>query len=94
MEQMTSTSKEGLAQIQVAFEYGTDVDAALSKMQQAIGKAALPDGVDPCGENGEFHTFVTDGPGFSAPIPVTAGEVVHRDGFSFADLLPAGAGAG
>ncbi|KAB8189068.1 MMPL family transporter [Nonomuraea phyllanthi] len=47
MEQMTSTSKEGLAQIQVAFEYGTDVDAALSKMQQAIGKAALPDGVDP-----------------------------------------------
>ncbi|MEV4800109.1 efflux RND transporter permease subunit [Nonomuraea sp. NPDC049421] len=47
MEQMTSTSKEGLAQIQVAFEYGTDVEASLNKMQQAINRAALPDGVDP-----------------------------------------------
>ncbi|MFC4012135.1 efflux RND transporter permease subunit [Nonomuraea purpurea] len=47
MEQMTSTSKEGLAQIQVAFTYGTDVEASLNKMQQAIDRAALPDGVDP-----------------------------------------------
>jgi diphthamide synthase (EF-2-diphthine--ammonia ligase) len=47
----------------------------------------LPDGVDPCGENGEFHTFVSDGPGFAAPIPVRGGEVVERDGFVFADLL-------
>ncbi|MEV4567885.1 efflux RND transporter permease subunit [Nonomuraea sp. NPDC049419] len=47
MEQMTSTSKEGLAQIQVAFEYGTDIEASLNKMQQAINRAALPDGVDP-----------------------------------------------
>jgi uncharacterized protein (TIGR00290 family) len=48
----------------------------------------LPDGVDPCGENGEFHTVVVDGPGFSAPIPVTVGETVERDGFAFADVIP------
>ncbi len=50
--------------------------------------ADLPDGVDPCGENGEFHTFVHDGPGFAAPLDVRLGEVVERDGFVFADVLP------
>ncbi len=50
--------------------------------------ADLPDGVDPCGENGEFHTFVHDGPGFAAPLDVHVGEVVERDGFVFADVLP------
>lgn len=50
---------------------------------------ALPPAVDPCGENGEFHTFVVDGPGFSEPLDVTIGEVVERDGFLFADVLPA-----
>lgn len=50
----------------------------------------LPPGVDPCGERGEFHTFVTDAPGFRAPIPVVPGEVVERDGFVFADLRPVG----
>jgi uncharacterized protein (TIGR00290 family) len=50
---------------------------------------ALPDGVDPCGENGEFHTFVTDGPGFAHPLEVTIGETVERDGFVFTDVLPA-----
>jgi uncharacterized protein (TIGR00290 family) len=49
----------------------------------------LPTGVDPCGERGEFHTFAFDGPGFGAPIGVTNGDVVERDGFVFADLLPA-----
>ncbi|MGA9978564.1 MAG: ATP-binding protein [Candidatus Sulfotelmatobacter sp.] len=49
---------------------------------------ALPAGIDPCGENGEFHTFVYDAPVFSRPIPVQTGEVVERDGFVFADLLP------
>jgi uncharacterized protein (TIGR00290 family) len=49
---------------------------------------ALPAGVDPCGENGEFHTFVYDAPVFSRPIGVKSGEVVERDGFVFADLLP------
>jgi diphthamide synthase (EF-2-diphthine--ammonia ligase) len=51
--------------------------------------ASLPPGVDPCGENGEFHTFAWDGPMFERPVPVRAGEVVARDGFVFADLLPA-----
>ncbi len=49
----------------------------------------LPAGIDPCGENGEFHTFVTDGPMFRHGIAVRPGEVVERDGFVFADLEPA-----
>lgn len=53
--------------------------------------ADLPEGVDPCGENGEFHTFVWDGPILSRPIPVRRGEVVERDGFVFCDLLAADA---
>jgi uncharacterized protein (TIGR00290 family) len=52
--------------------------------------AALPVGVDPCGENGEFHTFVADGPGFAYPLEVSIGETVERDGFVFTDVLPAG----
>lgn len=48
----------------------------------------LPDGVDPCGERGEFHTCVTGGPMFSREIKVKAGEIVERDGFVFADLVP------
>ena len=51
--------------------------------------ADLPPGVDPCGENGEFHTFVWDGPGFSSPIDVVTGQIVERDGFFFCDVLPA-----
>jgi uncharacterized protein (TIGR00290 family) len=47
--------------------------------------ADLPPGIDPCGENGEFHTFVYAGPMFSKPIAVRAGEIVERDGFIFAD---------
>jgi len=46
----------------------------------------LPPGVDPCGENGEFHTFVYDGPIFSSAVAVERGEVVERDGFYFCDL--------
>ena len=52
--------------------------------------ADLPAGVDPCGERGEFHTFVWDGPGFRAPIDIEIGERVHRDGFVFSDVLIAG----
>ena len=51
----------------------------------------LPSTIDPCGENGEFHTFVVDGPGFSRPIEVTVGETVERDGFAFTDVLPTAA---
>jgi uncharacterized protein (TIGR00290 family) len=48
----------------------------------------LAPGIDPCGENGEFHTFVYEAPVFSGPIPVRAGVVIERDGFAFADVLP------
>jgi uncharacterized protein (TIGR00290 family) len=48
--------------------------------------ADLPDNIDPCGENGEFHSFVYDAPVFSSPIPVETGEIVERDGFVFADV--------
>jgi uncharacterized protein (TIGR00290 family) len=53
--------------------------------------ADLPPHADPCGENGEFHTFAYAGPMFSSPIPVTAGELRNEDRFVFADLLPAAA---
>jgi uncharacterized protein (TIGR00290 family) len=54
----------------------------------------LPSSVDPCGENGEFHTFANDGPMFKHAVPVTAGEIVERDGFVFADFLPSASAAG
>ena len=47
---------------------------------------ALPAGVDPCGERGEFHSFCYDGPMFRQPVHIEAGDVVERDGFVFADL--------
>lgn len=50
--------------------------------------AALPANVDPCGENGEFHTFVFDGPNFNEAIKFSVGETVQRDSFWFCDLLP------
>jgi diphthamide synthase (EF-2-diphthine--ammonia ligase) len=49
--------------------------------------ADLPDGVDPCGENGEFHTCVVAGPMFSRSLPVAAGERVERDGYGYCDLV-------
>jgi uncharacterized protein (TIGR00290 family) len=51
--------------------------------------AELPIEVDPCGENGEFHTFVHAGPMLAEPIECETGEVVERDGFVFCDLMPA-----
>jgi uncharacterized protein (TIGR00290 family) len=59
---------------------GRELDAAFFR--------DLPTGVDPCGENGEFHTFVFDGPIFRSPIPVQVDQVVERDSFVFCDLLP------
>jgi uncharacterized protein (TIGR00290 family) len=51
--------------------------------------ADLPSGVDPCGERGEFHTFVSDGPGYDGPVEYTVGETVLRDErFAYCDLLP------
>ena len=49
--------------------------------------ADLPDGVDPCGENGEFHTCVVAGPMFSRAIAVVTGEHVERDGYAYCDLV-------
>ena len=59
---------------------GRDYDLALL--------AELPAGADPCGENGEFHTFVHAGPVFDHPVPVARGAVVEREGFWFCDLVP------
>jgi len=50
---------------------------------------SLPTGCDPCGENGEFHTFVSAGPMLARKVAVSVGETVEREGFAFADLLPA-----
>lgn len=50
--------------------------------------AELPGNVDPCGENGEFHTAVSAGPMLTAPIAVKTGDVIERDGFVFADVIP------
>jgi uncharacterized protein (TIGR00290 family) len=59
---------------------GRDFDASLLE--------DLPASVDPCGERGEFHSFAYAGPMFSRPIPIASGEIVERDGFVFADVLP------
>lgn len=49
--------------------------------------ADLPEGVDPCGENGEFHTFVAAGPMMQGRVAVTVGDRVERDGYAYADLV-------
>jgi uncharacterized protein (TIGR00290 family) len=69
-----------VAKLPAAFA-GRRFDAAL------LG--ALPEGADPCGENGEFHSFVSAGPMLKGKIAVKVGETVERDGFAFADLLAA-----
>lgn len=48
----------------------------------------IPENIDPCGENGEFHTFAFDGPMFQHPIDISLGETIYRDGAYFTDLLP------
>ena len=50
----------------------------------------LPPGVDPCGERGEFHTFVWDAPGFRSPLNIELGQIVERDGFVFCDVNESG----
>ena len=54
----------------------------------------LPAGVDPCGENGEFHSFVYAAPVFDRALPIRMGEIVERDGFVFADVVPEERGIG
>ncbi|HEX8903356.1 MAG TPA: hypothetical protein VF771_00790, partial [Longimicrobiaceae bacterium] len=67
----------------------TQLDAAFAgRAYDAALLDELPAAVDPCGERGEFHTFVTFGPGFRAPVPCDIGEVVLRGGrFAYCDLL-------
>jgi uncharacterized protein (TIGR00290 family) len=48
----------------------------------------FPKEIDPCGENGEIHTIVVDGPMFQKRIPVRVGEIIERDGFAYADIIP------
>ena len=69
-----------LARLDLSFA-GRELDAALS--------ADLPQGVDPCGENGEFHTFVFDGPNFDRPIPIEVGAREVRDGFGYCAIRAA-----
>jgi uncharacterized protein (TIGR00290 family) len=81
----------------------SDFEAYLSCVEGKLGEsfagraidadliADLPEGVDPCGEYGEFHSFVYDGPIFDKPIDIVVGEIVCRDTRYYADLLPAGA---
>ena len=68
--------------LKVPFEFaGREIDEAFLE--------DLPKGVDPCGENGEFHTFVYDGPNFSAPVKFALGEKREEGQFHFRDLVPA-----
>jgi len=60
---------------------GREFDAALLN--------DLPPEADPCGERGEFHTFAFEGPMFASPIAIVSGDIIERDGFVFADLIPA-----
>lgn len=53
--------------------------------------AAIPGGIDPCGERGEFHTFAFDGPMFAAPVGSRIGAVTEREGFIYADVLSSAA---
>ena len=77
-------------QARVACVDTTQLDASFAgRAYDARLLADLPATVDPCGENGEFHTFVTLGPGFAAPVTCEVGEVVMRgERFAFCDLLP------
>ena len=69
----------------------TQLDARFAgRAYDAALLAELPAGVDPCGENGEFHTFVSGGPGFRHPVAYEVGEMVTRlERFAYCDLVPA-----
>jgi diphthamide synthase (EF-2-diphthine--ammonia ligase) len=79
----------GLRAIVVTVDPGKLPAAFAGRAFDAAFLDELPAGTDPCGENGEFHTFVTDGPMYRHGIAVRPGAVVERDGFVFADLEPA-----
>ena len=62
-------------------------DKFVGREYDASFLADIPESIDPCGENGEFHSFAFQGPMFTKPIEVSAGDIVHRDGFVFSELL-------
>ena len=80
---------EGIEARVVTCDPGRLDESFAGRLWDADFLTELPEGVDPCGENGEFHTFVTNAPGFAAPIPHRVGETLLRDGFLYADVLAA-----
>jgi uncharacterized protein (TIGR00290 family) len=80
--------KDGFRAIAVCVDPGKLEKSFAGRELDAAFFRDLPSGVDPCGENGEFHTFVFDGPIFRSAIPFQIGPVVERDSFVFCDLLP------
>jgi uncharacterized protein (TIGR00290 family) len=81
--------RNGLRAVLTCVDPGQLHEAFAGRFFDAALLAALPRGVDPCGERGEFHTFCFAGPMFDREIGVRVGETVSRDGFCFADLVPA-----
>ncbi|MGC4088449.1 MAG: adenine nucleotide alpha hydrolase [Polyangiaceae bacterium] len=79
--------REGLSAIVTCIDPNKLPASFAGRTWDAAFLADLPAGVDPCGENGEFHSFVTHGPMLRQPLNVRVGEVVQRDGFVFADVL-------
>jgi uncharacterized protein (TIGR00290 family) len=79
----------GLEAYVTCIDSGKLLDRFAGRRFDAALLADLPPGVDPCGENGEFHTFCCAGPMFRHAIPVDAGAILTRDGFSFCDLVAA-----
>ncbi|CAN5196608.1 ATPase [soil metagenome] len=82
---------QGLRAVTVSIDPTRLAESFLGREFDGDFVAALPSGVDPCGERGEFHTFCFSGPMFDSTIPVRTGRPFARGGFSFVDLLPADA---
>lgn len=78
----------GLRAVLVSIDTRRLSPAFLGRVYDRRLLADLPDDVDPCGENGEFHSFATDGPMFEHPIAVRAGDTFERGDYLFLDLLP------
>ncbi len=80
--------RDGLRAVLTCVDPAQLAQGFVGRLYDAALLAELPDGVDPCGERGEFHTFCFAGPMFASEIAVQAGDAVCRDGFCFIDLAP------